>query len=106
MRRAPKRRLSLWIASICASKPASSSRSWGRRVPASRRLMNVLGCLDRADSGVYRCDGVDVASLDREQLAKLRLDKIGFVFQGFNLLPRMDALHNVMMPLAYASVGA
>ena len=68
-------------------------------------LMNVLGCLDRADSGVYRCGGVDVASLDREQLAKLRLDKIGFVFQGFNLLTRMDALHNVMMPLSYASVA-
>ncbi|MBP6534350.1 MAG: ABC transporter ATP-binding protein [Arenimonas sp.] len=68
-------------------------------------LMNVLGCLDRADSGVYRCGGMDVASLDKEQLAKLRLDKIGFVFQGFNLLTRMDALHNVMMPLSYAAVA-
>jgi putative ABC transport system ATP-binding protein len=65
-------------------------------------LMNILGCLDRPSSGSYECDGVDVAGLDAEELARLRLDKIGFVFQGFNLLSRMDALHNVMMPLAYA----
>ncbi len=68
-------------------------------------LMNILGCLDRADSGTYKCDGVDVSSLDKEQLAKLRLNKIGFVFQGFNLLTRMDALHNVMMPLSYAAIA-
>jgi putative ABC transport system ATP-binding protein len=67
-------------------------------------LMNILGCLDHADSGTYKCDGVDVSSLDKEQLAKLRLTKIGFVFQGFNLLTRMDALHNVMMPLSYAAI--
>ena len=65
-------------------------------------LMNVIGCLDRPSSGRYLCDGVDVASLDAESLARLRLEKIGFVFQGFNLLSRMDALHNVMMPLGYA----
>ena len=68
-------------------------------------LMNILGCLDHADSGTYTCDGIDVSSLDKEQLAKLRLNKIGFVFQGFNLLTRMDALHNVMMPLSYAAVA-
>ncbi len=67
-------------------------------------LMNILGCLDHADSGTYKCDGVDVSSLDKEQLAKLRLTKIGFVFQGFNLLTRMDALDNVMMPLSYAAI--
>lgn len=65
-------------------------------------LMNVIGCLDRPSGGRYLCDGVDVASLDAEALARLRLEKIGFVFQGFNLLSRMDALHNVMMPLGYA----
>jgi len=66
-------------------------------------LMNILGCLDHPSSGSYECDGVDVAGLDAEERARLRLEKIGFVFQGFNLLSRMDALHNVMMPLAYAN---
>ncbi|MCC6756710.1 MAG: ABC transporter ATP-binding protein [Arenimonas sp.] len=68
-------------------------------------LMNVLGCLDADYAGEYFCDGVDVRRLDKEQLAKLRLDKIGFVFQSFNLLSRMDALHNVMMPLGYAGIA-
>ncbi|HSR65459.1 MAG TPA: ABC transporter ATP-binding protein [Xanthomonadaceae bacterium] len=67
-------------------------------------LMNLLGCLDSPSAGEYRCDGVDVARLDAEERARLRRDKIGFVFQGFNLLPRMDALENVAMPLAYANV--
>jgi putative ABC transport system ATP-binding protein len=67
-------------------------------------LMNLIGGLDTPTSGVYECDGVDVATLDPEELAALRRDKIGFVFQGFNLLPRMDALHNVAMPLGYARV--
>ncbi len=67
-------------------------------------LMNLIGCLDTPTSGTYRCDDVDVATLDREQLAALRRDKIGFVFQGFNLLPRMSALDNVAMPLGYARV--
>jgi len=67
-------------------------------------LMNLLGCLDTPSSGTYWCDGVDVASLDAEGRARLRLEKIGFVFQGFNLLPRMDALENVAMPMGYANV--
>jgi putative ABC transport system ATP-binding protein len=65
-------------------------------------LMNLIGCLDTPTSGTYLCDGVDVATLDREELAVLRRDKIGFVFQGFNLLPRMTAEENVAMPLGYA----
>src|SRR5690606_24330759 len=52
-------------------------------------LMNLLGCLDTPSSGRYACDGIDVATLDAEALADLRRDKIGFVFQGFHLLPRM-----------------
>ena len=65
-------------------------------------LMNLIGCLDTPGSGSYHCDGVDVSTLDAEELAALRRDKIGFVFQGFHLLPRMTALENVAMPLGYA----
>ena len=67
-------------------------------------LMNLLGCLDTPSSGTYLCDGVDVSTLDAEERAALRLEKIGFVFQGFNLLPRMNALENVAMPMGYANV--
>ena len=67
-------------------------------------LMNLLGCLDTPSSGTYHCDGVDVATLDAGQRAHLRLGKIGFVFQGFNLLSRMSALENVAMPMGYANV--
>jgi len=67
-------------------------------------LMNLIGCLDTPTSGVYLCDGIDVASLDAEERAILRRDKIGFVFQGFNLLSRMSALENVAMPMGYANV--
>jgi len=67
-------------------------------------LMNLIGCLDTPTSGSYECDGVDVSTLDAEELATLRREKIGFVFQGFHLLPRMDATDNVAMPLGYAGV--
>ena len=67
-------------------------------------LMNLIGCLDTPTSGTYECDGVDVSTLDAEELATLRRDKIGFVFQGFHLLPRMSALDNVAMPLGYARI--
>ena len=67
-------------------------------------MMNLLGCLDTPTAGTYRCDGVDVGALDAAVLARLRLEKIGFVFQGFHLLSRQTALENVMMPLAYAGV--
>ena len=65
-------------------------------------LMNTLGCLDRPTSGSYLLDGVDVASLDREARADLRNQKLGFVFQGFNLLARTSALENVELPMLYA----
>ncbi len=67
-------------------------------------LMNLIGCLDTPSDGLYACDGIDVATLDAEELATLRREKIGFVFQGFHLLPRMSALDNVAMPLGYARV--
>ena len=69
-------------------------------------LMNLIGCLDTPTSGSYACDGVDVSTLDREQLAQIRREKIGFVFQGFHLLTRMSALENVAMPLTYTGVPA
>ena len=65
-------------------------------------LMNTLGCLDRPTSGSYLLDGVDVAGLDREARADLRNQKLGFVFQGFNLLPRTSALENVELPMLYS----
>jgi putative ABC transport system ATP-binding protein len=66
-------------------------------------LMNTLGCLDRPTSGSYLLDGVDVLKLDRNALADLRNEKLGFVFQGFNLLARTTALENVELPMLYGS---
>jgi putative ABC transport system ATP-binding protein len=64
-------------------------------------MMNIIGCLDRATGGRYQLDGVDVAKLNRDQLADLRNQKIGFIFQGFNLLARTAAVENVELPMLY-----
>ena len=64
-------------------------------------LLNILGCLDRPTSGTYLLDGEDVSRLENDKLASVRNRKIGFVFQSFNLLPRLSALENVMVPMLY-----
>jgi putative ABC transport system ATP-binding protein len=67
-------------------------------------LMNVIGCLDRATCGTYTLDSVAVSGLDDNALATIRNGKIGFVFQSFNLLPRISALKNVELPMVYAGI--
>ena len=69
-------------------------------------FMNIIGCLDRASSGVYILDDKKIADMVDNDLAKVRNEKIGFVFQSFNLLPRMSALKNVELPMIYAKVAA
>jgi putative ABC transport system ATP-binding protein len=67
-------------------------------------LMNILGCLDRPTSGRYLLDGVDVAGLEKRELAGIRNRKLGFVFQGFNLLAKTSAFENALLPTLYAKI--
>ncbi|MCB2357141.1 ABC transporter ATP-binding protein [Clostridium estertheticum] len=69
-------------------------------------FMNILGCLDRMDGGTYFLNGLDVSNFEDNQLALIRNKEIGFVFQAFNLLPRISVLENVMLPMLYAGIPA
>jgi putative ABC transport system ATP-binding protein len=68
-------------------------------------FMNILGCLDKPTKGKYMLDGIEVGSLNRDQLAEIRNKKLGFVFQGFNLLSRTSAIENTELPLFYCSIS-
>jgi putative ABC transport system ATP-binding protein len=67
-------------------------------------MMHILGCLDTPTTGEYFLDGKDVSKMNDEELADIRKDKIGFVFQAFNLLPRKTVLQNAMLPLVYTGI--
>ena len=69
-------------------------------------FMNILGCLDTPSTGEYKFNGVDVSNLNDDELSDMRNREIGFVFQNFNLLPKLNAVQNVELPLAYAGVDA
>jgi len=68
-------------------------------------FMNILGCLDKPTSGSYILNGTDVSTMDKDGLSKLRNEVIGFVFQGFNLLPRINLVENVALPLVYKNIS-
>lgn len=68
-------------------------------------MMNMIGCLDSPTSGTYHLEGQDVSKMDSDQLAEVRNQKIGFIFQTFNLLPRANILHNVELPLIYSGIS-
>lgn len=77
----------------------------GKSGSGKSTMMNILGCLDKPTSGSYFLDGVNVAKMKDKELAGIRNKKIGFVFQSFNLLPKLTSLQNVELPMVYAGIG-
>lgn len=80
---------------LCIMGPSGSGKS---------TLMNILGCLDTPTTGTYRLEGLDVSQLEDDDLAEIRANRLGFVFQSFNLLPRATVLRNVTLPLTYTDI--
>lgn len=99
------------LAAVAALKNVSLSVKEGEYIAimgpsgsGKTTLMNIIGCLDRADEGTYMLDGIDISSMDENHLSDVRLNKIGFVFQTFQLLASDTARDNVALPLIYAKV--
>ena len=94
----------LWIMPHCISIPKEFVSIIGPSGSGKSTLMNIIGCLDVADAGTYLLDGLPIEEYSESQLAKIRNQKIGFVFQSFNLIPKLTAEENVELPLIYQKV--
>ena len=90
----------LWV------KPKEFVSIMGSSGSGKSTMMNILGCLDKASSGKYILDGIDISKVKDKDLSEIRNKKIGFVFQSFNLLPKLSAIENVELPMVYAGVEA